>query len=374
MSGVFLGIVLFVVLAVAVVRLFLLFEDRINFFTIGSDQRFSPGEISLLWRLARTCGLESPVSLFYSVESLDRCIGHVIEDYKTRGVLDMAEPQEFLTKLYDFRTKIELDAAQKRGIGSTRSLAKGQKLRVILPGSGVFYTEIVQNARHIVVGVPKQDGLIRIPGDRWKGRRLSVYLWRRKDACYVFDTVATEFGVYNGQSCLFLEQTDSLVRAQKRKSVRAECSIMADLYPISTETVDHKAVETSGGCRCLLEDISEDGALVRIGGRGRDNVQIKLQFELDGTFIMMFGIVRSAEYDRQANQSRLHFECTYLEPNMRNAILSYVYHVIAPEKKEMLDALGQVEEDASAMGDDPAAEFQETAAQHDNVSIEVPDA
>jgi c-di-GMP-binding flagellar brake protein YcgR len=174
---------------------------------------------------------------------------------------------------------------------------------------------------------------------------MSVYLWRKDDAAYVFDTYVRENTMFNGKSVLCLSHTDNLLRTQKRRSVRCECHIYAQMYIIKSETADLKSMETQPGLKCLLEDISEDGALIKIGGKGVSNLHIKLQFTIGESFIVMSGFVRGVEYDEEKNQSKLHFECTYIDTPMKNAILSYVYNVIPEEEKEIIQAMDLAEKD-----------------------------
>ena len=180
----------------------------------------------------------------------------------------------------------------------------------------------------------------------WEDHHISVYFWRKGDAGYAFDTQVFGAGVFQGQDCLFLRHSNKLDRAQKRQSVRCVCNIYAQMYMIKSEVVDYNAVDTEEGYRCLLEDISEDGAMIRIGGIGKQNARIKLQFELQDTFIMMYGIIRAVEYNKVIDQSRLHFECTHIDPTMKNAILSYVYNVIPENEKDINEALIASEEDS----------------------------
>ena len=93
------------------------------------------------------------------------------------------------------------------------------------------------------------------------------------------------------------------------------------------------------------EDISEDGALIKIGGKGVSNLRIKLQFTIGESFIVMSGLVRGVEFDEEKNQSKLHFECTHIETPMKNAILSYVYNVIPDEEREIIQAMDLAEKD-----------------------------
>lgn len=334
-------------------RVLSFFGDKIKFYAAGLDQKFAFSELGTLWKLAKICDLSEPQSLFFSVPALSRCITHIIEQAQEDGTQDTPKIQEFLSKLYKYRTKIELDSDQKKGLDSTKGLEKGQKLRIILPGKGLYESEIINSGRELVIKLPTQKGVIKIKGDEWQNQDISVYLWRKGDANYVFDSHVLSASVFNGQSALFIMHSDKLLRAQKRRSVRCECHVNAQLYIIKEPVVNFSTVETNPGYRCILEDISEDGAMIRIGGKGVSNTQIKLQFELEDSFILMFGIIKAVEYNEEINQSRLHFECTHVEPTMKNFILSFVYKVLPEKQKEIFAALTETENDAKEMGDSP---------------------
>ena len=261
--------------------------------------------------------------------------------------------QLIMTKLFDYRTKIQNEADAKKGMTTTHSLERGQTLRIILPGKGVFTSEIVGNGNFLVINVPRQKNLIPLPGEEWVGRVISVYLWRKGDARYVFDTTVTQNGLFLGKSSLFLKHSSNLVRTQKRKAVRVKCQIYGMLYIIKKDKVDVTAIETHNGFRCLIEDISEAGALIRIGGKGVQNVKIKLQFNIQNKLILMVGVVRTVEYNEAENQSLLHFECTHIDTTMKNEILKFVYNMLPESEKEVLEALEQTETDeATAKNND----------------------
>ena len=115
---------------------------------------------------------------------------------------------------------------------STRALDEGQKLRIILPGKGVFSSEIVNNARDLTIKVPTQKDIITISGADWVGKTISVYLWRKGDARYVFDTTVNGEGLFLGKPSLFLQHSNNLLRTQKRNAIRAKCKINATLFLI----------------------------------------------------------------------------------------------------------------------------------------------
>lgn len=318
------------------------FKSRINFFITGLDSGFSFSEIMLLWNAAELCNLEQPTSLYFSMASLTKCMTQIANMTSADG---SQKNQLLMSKLFNYRTKIQNEADDKKGMTTTHSLDKGQTLRIIWPGKGVFTSEIIGNGNQIVINIPRQKNLIPYTGDEWVGKVISVYLWRKGDARYVFDTTVTQSGLYLGKSALFIKHSANLTRTQKRKSVRVKCQIYGMLYIIKKDTIDVNAIETQNGYRCLIEDISESGALIRIGGKGAQNVRIKLQYNLQNKLILMVGIVRTVEYNEEQNQSLLHFECTHIETSMRNEILKFVYNMMPQDEKEVLEALEQTETD-----------------------------
>ena len=327
----------------------MVFQVQIQFFMMGQDQGFKFNEIILLWKLAKEAEIEEPLKLYVSVPTLNMAISKVIMNAKENGTESLESTQNFIAKLYDYRTKIDLEHDSKKGLDSTKYLEKGQRLRIILKGKGVFASEILNVGHELIIQLPLQKNVRTVDPDEWVTHDVSVYLWRKGDAGYVFDTRVTNAGIFQGQSVIYLAHTNQLERAQKRKSVRSACQIYAQLYFIDTTgEPNYDALEVEPGYKCLLEDISEDGAMIRIGGLGRQNVKIKIQFEIDERIIIMFGIIRAVEFNQQANQSRLHFECLHIEKEMKNKILEFIYRDLSEDKKNELTALAEVEEESLA--------------------------
>lgn len=334
-------IILIIILAI-MGAVYTAFKARINFFITGLDAGFAFTEISMLWNAAELCNLEQPTSLFYSLPSLTKCMTQISN---ITSADNTQKNQLLMTKLFNYRTKIQNEADEKKGMTTTHSLDKGQPLRIILPGKGVFASEIVGNGNFLVINVPRQKNLIPYTGEDWVGKVISVYLWRKGDARYVFDTTVTQSGLFLGKSALFLKHSSNLVRTQKRKAVRVKCQIYGMLYIIKKDKIDINAIETQNGFRCLIEDISEAGALIRIGGKGVQNVKIKLQFNIHNKLVLMVGVVRTVEFNEENNQSLLHFECTHIETSMRNEVLKFVYNMMPENEKEVMEALEQTEDD-----------------------------
>lgn len=345
MSYILAALIISAVIIAGLVKLYLLFKEKINFFLRGFDEGFHIADLSTLWKVSQLCNLEEPVSLFYSMPSLSKCISHIKTQSEATGVLNAAKFQKLLTKLYEFRNKIEKNEDKKRGLESTQSLSNHQKLRIILPGKGVFSSEIVNNGRELTISLPTQKGQITVDGKSWVGQTVNVYLWRTGDARYVFDTTVTHEGLFIGKPSLSLKHTTNLIRTQKRNAIRSKCHIFAELYILKEKAIDYNLIETKPGYKCLLEDISEKGALIRIGGKGVPNIQIRLQFQVNNRLVVMFGIVRTVEFNAELNQSRLHFECVHIDPAMKNQILSYVYNIMSDSEKEIYDAMALTDTD-----------------------------
>lgn len=365
------GIIVVILVLGLLYFLYLNFKTKISFFLTGIDAGFSFADLHLLWNVATICELEEPTNLFWSIPSLTKCMTQITTQSQAEGTDKSPKVQALITKLFDYRTKIQNESDNKKGMDSTHSLSNGQKLRIILPGKGVFVSEILNNGHEIVVPVPRQKNLIPIPAEQWVGKVVNVYLWRKGDARYVFDSTVMKNGLFLGQSCIFLKHSVNLVRTQKRKSVRAQCKINAQLYMKSSEKDDLYSVETKNGYRCIVEDISESGALIRIGGKAVQNIHIKIQFNIKQMLIVMAGIVRTVEYNEELKQSLLHFECTHIDSVMRNEVLSYVYNMLPEGEKEVIEALSMTDtdeqEDFSESGNKTASE-NSSASENPSVS------
>lgn len=345
---------MYTVVAIIVISFFLIilafvysvYKTKIKFFITGIDAGFSMSDALLLWNVSQICELDEPTTLFFSLPALTKCMSQITNQASADNQIDSPKYQTLLSKLFAYRTKIQNESDNKKGLTSTETLESGQRLRIILPGKGVFASKIINNGKMLIITIPKKNDIITISAEDWVGKVINVYFWRKGDAQYVFDTVVVQTGIYLGKSTLYVKHSYNLTRTQKRRSVRAKCEIYADLFFIKKSDNNEQIIESKNGFRCLLQDISESGALIKIGGKGRENIKIKLQFSIQNKLIIMTGIVRKVEYNIEKNQSLLHFECTHIEQSMKNEILAYVYNMLPENEKEVLEAIRQTEDDS----------------------------
>ena len=349
----FLPVFFVIVVISALVILFISMNDRnkagwVKFFAMGKESGFSLKEIELLHKLAIKSRLENPASLFYSQNQLDACIKSYVNNMRLSGADSDQESQDFLSKLYDYRKKIEMDKPKvKRGISASHQIHDGQTLRVLLKGTGVFKSQVVKTSHvSIAISRPTSDKLPEpFP---WEGQKVSVYFWREEDAGYVFDTEVQAEGFSRGLATLKIAHSDTLFRTQKRKSIRLKMHKAAFLYLAAHEEDFHK-IETEPGLKCYLKDLSDTGCAVTVGGKAKTGMRVKAQFVLSGNPICMSGTVRSLEYKEELNRSVLHIESDPLPLEIRNMILGEVFGML-PEDEEDLPfrLLGEEAENMSA--------------------------
>jgi c-di-GMP-binding flagellar brake protein YcgR len=330
---------IFVIAVLAVVMLIVSRPKKdkgswVQFFAKGKDAGFSFREIELLRRLAVKCDIDDPVSLFWSQNQLDICIRSMVRNIRMSGESDDTGSQDFLSKLYDFRKKIEMEKPRiKNGISSSRQISEGQPLRILVTGTGVFKSQVIKNiSQYLTISRPTNS---KVPsGFSWNGVKISVYFWREDDAGYVFDSGVEDEVFSRGISSLKISHSDSLFRTQKRKSIRIKLHKSAFLYLLK-ENDEPGKVEVVPGLKCFLEDLSDTGCAVTVGGKAASGLRVKIQFALDNAAVTMSGTVRSMDFKEDVNRSVLHIEADPLPLETRNQILSEVFGMLPEEDDEL---------------------------------------
>lgn len=299
----------------------------LQFYARGKEAGFSLAEINYLKGIALERKFDEPMSIFWSERALDRVIKHVTARKKDEGLDKDPETLAFMSKLYDFRKRVEFERPRyTTGLKSTRMIGAGTRFRVIVEGLGVYNSTLLSNSQKaLIASVPSGR---RLPdGFRWDGKKISVYFWRAEDAGYVFDSYVMEETLDGKVPVVQIGHTDVLLRTQKRKSVRAKSRISAFLYILKRIEGAYEKPEKVPGMKCIIEDISEDGASVFIGGRAKPDMQIKLQFYIGELQVVMSGTVKAVEYNQDKNQSLIHMQAVPPSHRMKTIILSYVYNV-----------------------------------------------
>jgi len=326
-------IILVVVLLIAV-GLFIFFRIAgggsfpwFQFYTKGKESGFNFHEINLLRKIAVENKLENPTSLFWSMKQLDRSIRGTVVRFRAQNRENNEEEADFISKLYEFRKRVEFSLPKyKLGIKTTRQMDTRQKLRITLPGVGNYSSTVVENLRkYIAISYPEGP---KLPlGMGWKGQKININFWRANDAGYYFQTKVIGDFYEKEYPILHVAHSDSVIRTQKRKSLRAETNIPSKMYPLRTIDNANEEIEKSPGLRARLVDVSEDGCAVLIGGKAKVGLPVKAQFDLSGNTIVMSGVVKGVSYNQKKNRSTLHIQAVPPSIPMKNQILSFVYNI-----------------------------------------------
>ena len=252
--------------------------------------------------------------------------------------------QDFLSRLFDYCKELGIKNSDKKfTITTSRQMSEGQILRILVPGTGVFKSEVVKNfGNYLTISRPVNPKISA--NMQWYGLKISVYFWREDDAGYVFDTEITDEVFSKGISSLKIAHNDSLFRTQKRKSLRIKLSKPAFLYMI--KDLDPNKMEKVPGLKCMMDDLSDTGCAFRVMGQAVVGLRLKVQFSLNRIPVCIPGIVRSVDYNQDTGISLVRMEADTLPAVTRNHILCEVFNMLTEDDDELPFRVLEKEADA----------------------------
>jgi len=306
----------------------------LQFFAKGKEAGFSIRELEQIRRLVTTCNIEDPASIFSSQKHLEVCIRSVVNAVRMSGESEDPGIQDFLSRLFDYCKQLGIKNSEKKSIITTsRQISEGQILKILVPGTGVFKSEVIRNlGNYLTISRPSNQKMTSHM--QWDGLHVSVYFWREDDAGYVFDTEVLDEVFSKGISSLKVEHNDALFRTQKRTSLRVKLHKAAFVYLVN-EMDPHK-MEKAPGLRCMMEDISDTGCAFRVTGMAPVGQRLKVQFSLDRIPVCIPGTVRSVDYQKESNVSVIHMEADTLPLATRNHILCEVFDMLPNDDEDEL--------------------------------------
>jgi c-di-GMP-binding flagellar brake protein YcgR len=283
--------------------------------------------------------------------SLEACIRALVLGIRQYGESEEQGTHDFLSKLYDFLGKMDMKTADvQSSISSSRQMGEEQPVRILVQGVGVFKSSVVKSdGQYLTLSRPVANKGVASP--QWDGIRISVYFWRDDDAGYVFDTDVIDEVYSKGISSLKVDHCDSLFRTQKRKTLRIKTNKPAYLY-LANESDMPGRIEKSPGLKCFLENFSETGCAVRVGGQASAGMRLKIQFVADNTLVCMIGTVRSVDFRQIENHSLLHIQTDPLPLEMRNHVLGEIFGMMPEEDEDELPIRVMEKEEESAPDED----------------------
>jgi c-di-GMP-binding flagellar brake protein YcgR len=306
--------------------------SRTQFYIQGKAAGFSPKEVSILKNIAVHAGLAEYTALFQNPNLLNLCIRTLVQSWRASGDDDPAK-QHFLTRLYEYRKKLELEIGPDQKITSSRQINEGQNIRIVIDNSAIYYAKVIKNTyQYLLITRPSNPKISASLS--WTDQKFAIYFWREEDAGYVFDCEVLDEVYIKNEAALQVSHSDSLFRVQKRKSIRIRTHKPAFLY-ILTDTEPSNKLEVIPGLKCIIGDLSDTGCSVTIGGKANRGMRVKLQFALNKVPLNMGGIVRYVEYNEETNRSQIHIEADPLRSQAKNSIFEVIFRVL-PENDNFL--------------------------------------
>lgn len=305
-----------------------------EFYVRGADAGFSIGEMKMLRSAAEQAGLENPVSIFFSIDQLDHSISVLSNYVEDNGIEYTPEESALLRKLYDYRKTIEFNKPRyKSGLKHTIELKEGQPLKIALGKSGLFNSEILEiDENYLVISYPSGNTLPQ--GVTWRGQNLRVYFQKKNDASYYFESRVKDDYFDRSFKLLHIAHSGNILRSQRRNSIRTKAEFPVTIFPLQDMSQVDNVIMSEGGFRGEMQDISEDGASLIIGGKGKEGLLLKLQFQLSDSILVVCGVIRYFEYNPDQERSILHLQFTRPDDETRNKILSFVYDVHRRRERE----------------------------------------
>jgi len=305
-----------------------------KFLSKGKEAGLSLKETEMLRQVAVQCGIEPPYAIFESQAQFDKCIQTLVRSMRMSGESEGGN-HDFLSKLYDYRQKIEIGKNRVQNtITDSRQISEGQPVRVLVVGTGVFKSQVVRNVgQYLTLSRPVHDN--KPSSMPWTGLKIAVYFWREDDAGYVFDSEVLDEVYSLGMPSLKITHGESLFRTQKRKSVRVKMNKAAFLYLVPADEPPHR-LEAVPGLKCLLEDLSDTGCAVTVGGAAVEGLRVKVQFALDNVPVCITGIVRSTNYREDIDRTILRIEAEPIPVEIKNHILNEVFGMLPDDDEDEL--------------------------------------
>jgi c-di-GMP-binding flagellar brake protein YcgR len=338
---------------------------RLQFYSKGKDSGFTGAEVKVLHELARRTHAKQAGALFWSRVQLDACIRALVAELWGKAEWKFPETQIFLERIFDLRKKLEIERPQnKAGLQSTRDIESLQPLHVVISGAGVFGSKVLENTR-ACLHLQRPIGSALPANFVWEGKNVVVYFFRKEDAYYTFDSqILGERLSENDGNTLSLTHSEPLQRIQYRNSLRVDASRPAFLYPRG-DMVNHEQPTVVSRIRCLLQNLSDTGCAVAVGGTAHEGLSVVIQFNLARQPISVSGIIRSVQYDQAKNISLLRIQYDLVPRDVKNLIMCVVLGALHEEPDIVTLQSSSDKEDADKAADAGAGAGDPKDAAHD---------
>lgn len=285
-------------------------------------------EMLIFHEVIKKTRVNNPATLFSSLKALDKVFSSYVQAMR-RSKIPPAQRELRISQIMGIRRKFEFTQSKyQRGIDNTYSIKNGQPLRISVEGVGYFHSTVIdRNSSYIICAFPQGEKAENL---RWKGRRVGIYFWRENDAGYNFMSEVLSEIRERDLRVLFIEHSRKLNRNQKRRYLRLDCSLEAQVTPIVIHQQGGKRVARVSKLKkfsATISNLSSNGMAMEMQHDPGDSNFLHVEFELDsGDPIRLIAKVIGAKSRRQATGLyRLSLQVVRIDLKMKNDILLYVY-------------------------------------------------
>ncbi len=302
---------------------------RLSFRRKARRAGLSRQQARLLDRMAQKHNAADRNRLLTSTRSLDRLLTRSLATAETESTSDYVREQ-MKHDLLQIRSRLGRMDGNGSPVKSSRKLRQGTEIIIRTSDKTQYDSRVVASTEQLLGIEAPGPG----PNEHYgwsKGMPLVILFDVGGDGLYGFKTKVAGYRTRRGTPALYVDHSDTISSAQKRKSPRKDFGNPAYFFPVLVVTEGRgrnrkKRAVVDSAKRQLgtIQDISAGGCGLRARTSMKPGTLIKITFEVrQGTNVTVFGKLLSVEPGYRG--SLLHVKFTKVSRVHMNEIMAYVY-------------------------------------------------
>jgi len=293
-------------------------------------------QVEALEDLVRRSKVKQPYLVFTSPLLLDDTLRNGLYSIDGDRGLSEEDRENRRTVLFQIKQVIEGNARKGSVLGSTSFVRPGQALTVAPEGQAPFQSWVVSNMKdYLAISTPSTPTR---SGRRWgRGTRLTVHLWRERDAGYTFTSKVLRYDTVKGVSSVLIQHSKTLRRRQRRRARRRELQRPCFYYPIrimetgqGRRTERKAVVEKNQRALGTILDLSPGGCALQTLKPVEKGRLVMIEFDIDRKrLVRVFGKIMQVRQTR-GRGGTLSVMFTRVTRQHLNHISEYVYDFSRP--------------------------------------------
>ncbi|MDR2898184.1 MAG: PilZ domain-containing protein [Spirochaetaceae bacterium] len=304
--------------------------NRRSIALLGEEFELSAKEQAFLYDVCKEQGIDNPEFYFKNEEATDTLFKKLYHQL----IADGAEQEELEVKkalLFSMRQRIEKKRRDSRILSSTKSIAEGQMLTLVLKTGEQYQISVDQNtAEGLLCTVPrdKLQNEVRFPSLT----KVTFFLYSKLGTSYQFDGRIIRYDVTTSRTMMLIGHTDNIIVMRKRNYLRKTFK-----HPCTFSGVDVKP-QTNGSnvsfsyqplaktYEGTLNDISAGGCSIQTQSPLGEKRYISIEFQTtdNSADIVVGTIVKLDQLDANSGYI-MHIQFVKMTRKTRNKIFSFIF-------------------------------------------------